>query len=74
VRAIRLGLLVGLVVTMSAACGAATGVTPPPTDTLTAATPPAGGSDGWRMILAIVAFALVGTLVFTTPNPARRRG
>ena len=49
-------------------------VTPPPTDTLTAATAPAGGSDGWRMVLAIVAFALVGTLIFTTPNPARRRG
>jgi hypothetical protein len=50
------------------------GITPPPTDTLTAATSPAGSSDGWRMILAIVAFALVGTLVFTTPNAARRRG
>lgn len=37
-RAIRLGLLVGLVVTMSAACGAATGVTPPPSMTATTLT------------------------------------
>ena len=49
------------------------GVTPPPTDTLTAAAAPTSGSDGWRMVLAIVAFALVGTLVFTTPRPARRK-
>jgi hypothetical protein len=49
------------------------GVTPPPTDTLAAATARTSGSDGWRMVLAIVSFALVGTLVFTAPKPARRK-
>ena len=49
------------------------GITPPPTDTLVAATAPTAGSDGWRVALALIAFALVGTLLFTTPQPARRR-
>jgi hypothetical protein len=49
------------------------GLTPPPTDTLAASTAPAGGSDGWRLVLVFLAFASVGTLVFTTPRGARRR-
>jgi hypothetical protein len=49
------------------------GVTPPPTDTLAATTAPAGGSDGWRVTLAMIAAVLVATLVFTTPKRARRR-
>ena len=49
------------------------GLTPPPTDTLAASTAPAGGSDGWRLVLAFLAFASVGTLVFTTPRGARQR-
>jgi hypothetical protein len=49
------------------------GVTPPPTDTLVVASAPAGSSDGWRIVLVLVAAASIGTLVFTTPTRARRR-
>jgi hypothetical protein len=49
------------------------GVTPPPTDTLADATAPTSGSDGWRIVLAIVALTIVFSLLFTTPHPARRR-
>ncbi|HEU4573196.1 MAG TPA: hypothetical protein VFR93_10960 [Candidatus Limnocylindrales bacterium] len=49
------------------------GVTPPPTDTLVIASAPAGGSDGWRIVLVLVAAATIGSLVFTTPTKARRR-
>jgi hypothetical protein len=49
------------------------GVTPPPTDTLVVASAPAGSSDGWRIVLVLVAAATIGTLVFTTPTRARRR-
>jgi hypothetical protein len=48
------------------------GVTPPPTDTLVIASAPAGGSDGWRIVLVLVAAATIGSLVFTTPTKARR--
>jgi hypothetical protein len=49
------------------------GVTPPPTDTIGASTAPTSGNDGWRMVLAMLAAVLVGTMVFTTPKRARRQ-
>ncbi|HET7029763.1 MAG TPA: hypothetical protein VFI34_04590 [Candidatus Limnocylindrales bacterium] len=49
------------------------GVTPPPTDTIGASTAPTSGNDGWRMVLAMLAAVLVGTLVFTTPKRGRRQ-
>lgn len=47
------------------------GLTPPPTDTLAAA--PATGGDGWRIVLVLIAAALVGTLATTHPRRARVR-
>ena len=49
------------------------GITPPPTDTQLVATAPAPSSDGWRLILALIAFILVGTVTFPTRQGARHR-
>jgi hypothetical protein len=48
------------------------GVTPPPTDTQLAA-PAAGGSDGWRIALVLMAAVLVGSLAVSQPRRARNR-
>jgi hypothetical protein len=48
------------------------GVTPPPTDTQLVA-PAAGGSDGWRIALVLMAGVLVGSLAVSQPRRARRR-
>jgi hypothetical protein len=48
------------------------GLTPPPTDTLAAAAP-SGGGDGWRIVLVLIAAALVGTLAASQPRKARVR-
>jgi hypothetical protein len=48
------------------------GVTPPPTDTQLAA-PAAGGSDGWRIALVLMAAVLVGSLAVNQPRRARNR-
>jgi hypothetical protein len=48
------------------------GVTPPPTDTQLVA-PAAGGSDGWRIALVLMAGVLVGSLAVSQPRRARRK-
>jgi hypothetical protein len=48
------------------------GLTLPPTDTLAAAAP-STGSDGWRIVLVLIAAALGGTLATTQPRKVRVR-
>jgi hypothetical protein len=48
------------------------GLTPPPTDTQLVA-PAAGGSDGWRMVIVLMAAVLIGSLAASQPRRARRR-
>ena len=49
------------------------GITPPPTDTMAVAPAPVPSSDGWRIVLAFLAFTLIATLTFSSPRQARRR-
>ncbi|HET7471876.1 MAG TPA: hypothetical protein VFJ71_02015 [Candidatus Limnocylindrales bacterium] len=49
------------------------GLTPPPTDTAAVAAPSVPSSDGWRIVLAFVAFTLIASLTFSSPRGARRR-
>jgi len=48
------------------------GLTPPPTDTQLVA-PAAGGSDGWRTVLVLMAAVLIGSLAVRQPRRARRK-
>ena len=48
------------------------GLTPPPTDTKLIA-PVQAGSDGWRMVLVLMAAVIVGSLPVRQPRPARRK-
>src|SRR5207249_12059059 len=49
------------------------GLTPPPTDIQLPALP-AGGNDGWRMVLVLVAAVLIGSLAVSQPRRGRRKG
>ena len=47
-------------------------LTPPPTDTQLVA-PAAAGSDGWRMVIVLMAAVLIGSLAVSQPRRARRK-
>ena len=48
------------------------GLTPPPTDTQLVA-PASGGSDGWRMVLVLMAAVLIGSVAASQPRRSRRK-